>query len=110
MSRQRRALFYAALAGSTVPRVWAFRQALQSVLSGLPGPRRLAAIESPSSRHRVAIKSPSSRHQAAIRRSSKIATARVHPAEAPRILCGKQLMKKPSAGTDSRLCSFSMWQ
>jgi hypothetical protein len=25
-------------------------------------------------------------------RSSKIATARVHPAEAPRILCGKQLM------------------
>ena len=46
----------------------------------------------------------------AISASSKIATARVQPAEAPRILCGKQLMKKPSAGSASRLCSFSMWQ
>ncbi len=42
--------------------------------------------------------------------SSKIATARVQPAEAPRILCGKQAMMKPSAGSASRLCSFSMWQ
>ncbi|MCY1360523.1 hypothetical protein D9M69_471540 [compost metagenome] len=42
--------------------------------------------------------------------SSKIATARVQPAEAPRILCGKQLMKKPVGGSTSRLCSFSMWQ
>ena len=42
--------------------------------------------------------------------SSKMATARVQPAEAPRILCGKQLMKKPVGGSASRLCSFSMWQ
>ncbi len=42
--------------------------------------------------------------------SSKMATARVQPAEAPRILCGKHEMKKPSAGSASRLCSFSMWQ
>ncbi len=40
---------------------------------------------------------------------SKIATARVQPALAPRILCGKQLMQKPSAGSASRLCNFSMW-
>ena len=46
----------------------------------------------------------------AISASSKIATARVQPAEAPRILCGKQLMKKPSPGSASRLCSFSRWQ
>ncbi|MDT4838898.1 hypothetical protein FQZ97_726710 [compost metagenome] len=46
----------------------------------------------------------------AISASSKIATARVQPAEAPRILCGKQLMKKPVGGSTSRLCSFSMWQ
>ena len=31
-------------------------------------------------------------------RGSTIATARVQPAEAPRILCGKQEMMKPSAG------------
>ena len=42
--------------------------------------------------------------------SSKIATARVQPAEAPRILCGKQEMVKPSPGSASRLCSFSRWQ
>jgi hypothetical protein len=42
--------------------------------------------------------------------SSKMATARVHPAEAPRILCGKQLIVKPWPGRASRLCSFSKWQ
>lgn len=42
--------------------------------------------------------------------SVKIATARVQPAEAPRILCGKQLMVNPVGGTASRLCSFSRWQ
>ena len=42
--------------------------------------------------------------------SSKIATARVHPADAPRILCGKQEITKPSPGSASRLCSFSRWQ
>ena len=41
---------------------------------------------------------------------STIATARVQPAEAPRILTGKQLRVKPSAGSASRLCSFSRWQ
>ena len=46
----------------------------------------------------------------AARQSSKIATARVQPAEAPRILCGKQAMVKPSPGKTSRLCSFSRWQ
>jgi hypothetical protein len=38
---------------------------------------------------------------------SKIATARVHPAEARRILKGKQLTVKPNGGSDSRLWSFS---
>jgi len=42
--------------------------------------------------------------------SSKIATARVHPADAPRILCGKHEITKPSPGNASRLCSFSRWQ
>ena len=42
--------------------------------------------------------------------SSKMATARVQPAEAPRILCGKQQTVKPSPGRASRLCSFSRWQ
>jgi hypothetical protein len=46
----------------------------------------------------------------AVSASSKIATARVQPAEALRILCGKQLMKNPLAGSTSRLCIFSMWQ
>src|SRR5436190_20886590 len=41
---------------------------------------------------------------------SSIATARVHPAEPPRTLTGKQLTVKPVAGRLSRLCSFSMWQ
>ena len=42
--------------------------------------------------------------------SSKIATARVKPAEAARILKGKQAMVKPKGGSASRLCSFSKWQ
>jgi len=41
---------------------------------------------------------------------SKMATARVQPADAPRILCGKHEMMKPSPGSASRLCSFSRWQ
>ena len=41
---------------------------------------------------------------------SMMATARVQPAEAPRILTGKQLTVNPLAGSASRLCSFSMWQ
>jgi hypothetical protein len=41
---------------------------------------------------------------------SKIATARVQPAEADRTFTGKQTTLKPSAGSDSRLCSFSRWQ
>lgn len=45
-----------------------------------------------------------------VRQSSKMATARVQPAEAPRILCGKQLTVKPCGGRASRLCSFSRWQ
>ena len=42
--------------------------------------------------------------------SSKIATARVQPAEARCTFTGKQATMKPSAGRASRLCSFSMWQ
>ena len=41
---------------------------------------------------------------------SKMATARVQPAEAPRIFTGKQHTVKPSPGKASRLCSFSRWQ
>jgi hypothetical protein len=39
-----------------------------------------------------------------------MATARVQPAEAARILTGKQLTSNPVGGSNSRLCSFSMWQ
>ena len=42
--------------------------------------------------------------------SSRMATARVQPAEAPRIFTGKQHTVKPSPGSASRLCSFSRWQ
>src|SRR6266850_658789 len=38
---------------------------------------------------------------------STIATARVQPAEAPRIFTGKHAMVKPWPGSASRLCSFS---
>jgi len=41
---------------------------------------------------------------------SRIATARVQPAEAALIFTGKQAMRKPCAGSCSRLCSFSRWQ
>ena len=41
---------------------------------------------------------------------SNTATARVQPAEAPRIFTGKQHTVKPSPGSASRLCSFSRWQ
>src|SRR5689334_10672258 len=41
---------------------------------------------------------------------SSSATARVHPAEAPRIFTGKHAIVKPRDGSASRLCSFSRWQ
>ena len=41
---------------------------------------------------------------------SRIATARVQPAEARSIFTGKQDTMKPVDGSCSRLCSFSMWQ
>jgi hypothetical protein len=44
------------------------------------------------------------------RGQSRIATALVQPAEAPFTLQGKQATWKPSTGSRSRLCSFSMWQ
>ena len=37
-------------------------------------------------------------------------TARVQPADAPRIFTGKQAMVKPCGGSTSRLWSFSRWQ
>ncbi len=42
--------------------------------------------------------------------ASRIATARVQPAEARSIFTGKQLTVNPVGGSASRLCSFSMWQ
>ncbi len=42
--------------------------------------------------------------------SSKIATARVNPAEAALILKGKQATWNPVGGSWSRLASFSIWQ
>ncbi len=42
--------------------------------------------------------------------ASRIATARVQPAEARSIFTGKQLTMNPAGGRPSRLCSFSMWQ
>ena len=41
------------------------------------------------------------------RRIERIATARVHPADARCTLTGKQTTSNPSAGKHSRLCSFS---
>jgi hypothetical protein len=41
---------------------------------------------------------------------SRIAMARVQPADAAWIFTGKQLTEKPFEGSFSRLCSFSMWQ
>jgi hypothetical protein len=41
---------------------------------------------------------------------SKIATARVQPAEARSIFIGKQATVNPVGGSASRLCNFSMWQ
>ena len=40
---------------------------------------------------------------------SNSATARVQPAVPPLIFTGKQATTKPSAGSASRFCSFSMW-
>ena len=42
--------------------------------------------------------------------SGTIAIARVHPAEARWTFTGKQTISKPSAGSASRLCSFSRWR
>ena len=42
--------------------------------------------------------------------SSRIATARMNPAEAPLILNGKQETWYPLDGSKSRFASFSMWQ
>lgn len=42
--------------------------------------------------------------------SSKIATARVQPAEPAAIFTGKQATLNPFAGSPSRLCNFSTWQ
>src|SRR2546427_13023331 len=57
---------------------------------------------------------PASRQQerskpqrAAPHQRSTMATARVQPAEAPRIFTGKQAIVKPWPGSASRLCSFS---
>ena len=41
---------------------------------------------------------------------SRMATARVQPAEARSILTGKHDTMKPVDGSCSRLCSFSIWQ
>src|ERR1700739_1989856 len=42
--------------------------------------------------------------------SSRIAAARVQPAEARSIFTGKHETMNPVEGRSSRLCSFSMWQ
>src|SRR5207248_3551081 len=42
--------------------------------------------------------------------ASRIATARVQPADARSIFTGKHETVKPVDGNCSRLCSFSMWQ
>jgi hypothetical protein len=72
--------------------------------------RGCAASFSMVSVSKAGMASPHGHQRDAISASSKMATARVQPALAPRILCGKQLMKKPLGGSTSRLCSFSMWQ
>lgn len=41
---------------------------------------------------------------------SRMATARVQPAEARSIFTGKHDTMKPVDGSCSRLCNFSMWQ
>ena len=42
--------------------------------------------------------------------AGRMATARVQPADARCTFTGKALTRKPSAGSASRLCSFSIWQ
>ena len=68
------------------------------------------ALEASGYEHVRADTAAAGLHALARKASSKIATARVQPAEAPRILWGKQLMKKPSAGSASSGGSFSRWQ
>ena len=41
--------------------------------------------------------------------SSRMATARIHPALARSILTGKQLTMKPCGGSAARFASFSIW-
>jgi carboxyl-terminal processing protease len=55
-------------------------------------------------------RAPPNDHGARCYGASRIATARVQPAEAALIFTGKHETTKPSAGNCSRLCSFSMWQ
>ena len=50
------------------------------------------------------------RRRGGFNHSSRIATARVQPAEPPFTLTGKHDTVNPSAGRLSRLCSFSIWQ
>src|SRR2546425_2258747 len=64
----------------------------------------------PLGRHGAAGQQQHRHQRAAADQRSTIATARVQPAEAPRIFTGKQAMVKPSPGSASRLCSFSRWQ
>ena len=60
------------------------RRGRRRAATQLPGRRVVGVVQQVRSRCRA--------HAAAISASSKIATARVQPADAPRILCGKQLM------------------
>ena len=53
--------------------------------------------------HQLTVRRPVSECCQAHDQSSMIATARVQPAEAPLILCGKQLTVKPRGGSDSRV-------
>ena len=91
-------------------------QPMERAVAGAPYQHRLAKI---GSRERFAgnqFISPGRRipltleETHALAPSSRMATARVHPADAARIFMGKQATVNPTGGSTSRLCSFSRWQ
>jgi hypothetical protein len=83
----------------STPKNGHWQQGWQCLLRAMSGHRQsVARPENPRTNTELA---PCHRH-------SKSATARVQPADAPFILCGKQATVKPFGGNWSRLQSFSM--
>ena len=80
-----------------------YEYAERKILKREVAPRRLGAGHPALRRRIMGEVEHGSGQWLACKAASKMATARVQPADAPRILCGKQLMKNPVAGSASRL-------